>query len=141
MPDMGWAEHERRIDTDEMGRCFSASARACHGQAEALECDSRSLACPECPWKAPITIMDLARQLGVRTEAHVAVTAADLDRVGLAIAGGCSQCGASLGAWNAYPARDGAWRCRACIADSGWTNAADAARDILAAAAEEDTQP
>lgn len=75
----------------------------------------------------PITILQLAEhRLG--RQAH---TGADFAEAGVAIMGGCKTCHASIAAYNGFPARDGYWRCEDCIGDGGWTDVAEANRDIF----------
>lgn len=64
----------------------------------------------------PINICNLANFILGRE----AVTGGDFEEAGLAIAGGCKQCGASIACYNAYPAQDGYWRCGDCIGDYGY---------------------
>lgn len=69
-----------------------------------------------------ITILELATyRLG-----RDASTGADFEEAGLQIMGGCGGCGASLAAYNAYPSRDGYWRCSDCIEDDGWETVEEA---------------
>lgn len=41
----------------------------------------------------------------------------DYADVGLALLGSCKSCHATVAAYNAYPSRDGWWRCADCITD------------------------
>lgn len=51
--------------------------------------------------------------------------------LGLDILGGCSVCGATLGAHNASPSKSGYWKCASgCIGDDGWTTAKEAWEDL-----------
>lgn len=68
-----------------------------------------------------VTIMELARyRLGPGRGEQTTLTAEDLASVGLAILGGCFDCGATIAAYNAYPARDGYWKCDECIRGDGY---------------------
>ncbi len=82
------------------------------------------------PEPHPITILDVARYRGVRTEEDGSATAAAFEEVGLRIFGGCKLCGASLAAYNAYPSKSGWWKCEDCIGDDGWTDVAVADIDL-----------
>jgi len=74
-----------------------------------------------------ITAMELAEfRLG-----REARTGTDFEEARIPIMGGCSVCGASIAAYNAYPARDGYWRCEDHIGEDGWEDVAEASRDIF----------
>ena len=65
----------------------------------------------------PITILDFVKaEVGDKDT----YTAEDFARNGVDMLGGCQGCGATLGAYNAYPSRTGYWRCASCIGDSGY---------------------
>lgn len=54
----------------------------------------------------PINICNLANFI----LGYEAVTGEDFEKAGLAIMGGCQQCGASIACYNAYPSKTGYWR-------------------------------
>ena len=60
-----------------------------------------------------ITILDVARARGVE-EIDGKISGGEFQRVGLSILGGCGNCHATLGAYNAYPTTTGFWGCREC---------------------------
>lgn len=47
-------------------------------------------------------------------------SAAEFERVGFAIVGGCNVCHATIAAYNAYPAKTGYWHCEDCIGALGF---------------------
>lgn len=69
-----------------------------------------------------VSILDLAKHRLGRDP----VTGADFAEAGLAIFGGCEDCGASIAAYNAYPSRTGYWRCEDCIGDLGFATVEEA---------------
>lgn len=81
----------------------------------------------------PITIHHLALHRGMRstTGSDGSYSQADYNTAGLEIMGGCSVCGASIAAYNAFPAKDGTWKCADHIGNKGWDSAAVADRDIF----------
>lgn len=83
------------------------------------------------PDSEPITFRDLALHRGAKEDEDGAMNGAEFDRVGLSIMGGCAVCGATLAAYNGYPSKSGYWNCRRCLCGSGWTDAAEADRDIF----------
>lgn len=62
----------------------------------------------------------------------------DLEKAHLSIMGGCSICESSIAAYNAYPSRDGYWRCADCIGEDGWHSSTKAYNDIFAPGTFED---
>jgi hypothetical protein len=73
----------------------------------------------------PVSILDVALYRGVEEGEDGAIDGGEFDRVGLAIFGGCANCGATIGPWNAYPSIRGTWRCGECIGDLGFKSEAD----------------
>lgn len=83
----------------------------------------------------PVTILDLAVYRGAVADSEGRYAADELDRVGLAVSGGCVVCGATLGAGNACPSRSGYWKClHDCIGDDGYETAEEANADIFGGA-------
>lgn len=80
--------------------------------------------------KKYITILDAAKFWWRRDpdkgeewlEAHrdIGYNAQHFYEVGLDILGGCSVCGAVLGAYNGYPSKSGYWKCKQCLGDDGY---------------------
>lgn len=66
-----------------------------------------------------ITILDLALHRGVK-EVDGTISGSEFARVNLALLGGCENCHATLGAYNAYPSQSGYWRCEDCIGSGGF---------------------
>lgn len=83
-----------------------------------------------------ITILDLAIHRGAKP-IDDSYSGAELARVGLAIFGGCTGCGASMAAYNAHPSKSGFWCCPDCIGDDGWTDAAEANLEIFGEAVDD----
>lgn len=74
-----------------------------------------------------ITVLELAEFRGLKEDANGGVSMAELARVGLPAFGGCSECEASIAAYNACPARDGYLRCaEGCIGDDGYETVEEA---------------
>jgi len=74
-----------------------------------------------------ITIAQLADyRLGRKAE-----NGQDFEDAGLPIMGGCSVCGASIAAYNAYPAKDGYLKCHDHIEGVGWYSVENADEDIF----------
>lgn len=67
----------------------------------------------------PVTILDVAKARGAQEHEGV-INGGELDRVKLAIMGGCETCGESLAAYNGYPSKSGFWRCYECLGDLGF---------------------
>jgi hypothetical protein len=66
----------------------------------------------------PITILDYVKSVvGEKT----IYTVEDFAGAGVEMIGGCQVCGATLGPYNAYPAKSGYWHCADCIGDDGFT--------------------
>jgi hypothetical protein len=78
-----------------------------------------------------ITIFDLAVERGLKTQPDGSCSGQDFYDVGLEYFGGCRTCGASIAAYNAYPSKDGYWRCKDHIGPYGWTDAKQANADIF----------
>jgi hypothetical protein len=66
----------------------------------------------------PITILDYVKSVAGEKDTY---TASDFASLGVSMLGGCDQCSATLGAYNAYPSRSGYWRCADCIGDTGFS--------------------
>lgn len=82
----------------------------------------------------PITFLDLAVHRGAkRQEDQTGINGAEFERVGLQIMGGCEVCGASLAAYNGYPAKSGYWRCSHDIGNEGFETVEEANRFIFGA--------
>lgn len=63
----------------------------------------------------PVTMFEIAvRELGLPPDTG-SLNDVDFVRAGVAMLGGCCGCGEMLGAYNAYPGRNGYWHCRACL--------------------------
>lgn len=78
----------------------------------------------------PITILDYVRsKLGDRET----YSEDDHWQCGVAILGGCEICFATIASYNAYPSKSGYWRCADCIGDTGYSTAAEFARQALGA--------
>ena len=58
-----------------------------------------------------ITILDIAKHRGVKVEGDGSVRGDAFEAVDLPIMAGCECCGATLGAFNAYPTDSGYIRC------------------------------
>lgn len=65
-----------------------------------------------------ITILDVANARGARVNLG-GISAAEFDRVGLPMVGGCCVCEAVIAAYNAYPGRNGYLHCGDCIEGDG----------------------
>lgn len=74
----------------------------------------------------PITILDLAKARGARSNPDGSMSGQAFYDVGLDIMGGCDRCGASIAAYNACPTRSGFWRCRDCVGPTGFETTAEA---------------
>lgn len=66
-----------------------------------------------------IAVALLSEKRGVDLSEQTSFSGDDLAEVGIPILGGCSVCGATLGAYNATPQRSGYWACHSC-ARSGY---------------------
>jgi hypothetical protein len=66
-----------------------------------------------------ITILDLALSRGAK-EVDGRISGDEFNRLGLPIMGGCEYCGATIGAYNAYPSKSGYLRCSDCIGSDGF---------------------
>lgn len=67
-----------------------------------------------------VTILDVARSRGIKSEKDGKIPGSEFDRVGLPMIGGCQHCGATIAAYNAYPSKTGFLQCSDCIADIGF---------------------
>ena len=65
----------------------------------------------------PITILDYVKSIVGDKPAY---PAGDFYSNGVAMTGGCENCYAMLGGYNAYPSTSGSWRCADCIGDTGY---------------------
>jgi hypothetical protein len=65
----------------------------------------------------PITILDYVRAQAGEKDVY---TGEDFARNGVDMLGGCKDCGATLGPYNAYPSKTGYWRCANCIRNLGY---------------------
>jgi hypothetical protein len=65
----------------------------------------------------PISILDYVKSVAGDKPQY---TADDFYRNGVELLGGCERCGATIAAYNAYPATSGFWRCADCIGDDGY---------------------
>ena len=68
----------------------------------------------------PLTLFDLAVQLGAKENEDGSVSASEFDRLGLPFYSGCQVCSASLGPAQAFPSTTGFIRCRHCIGEQGF---------------------
>jgi len=74
----------------------------------------------------PITILDLAIHRGAKPGDTGGYSGDELERVGLAIFGGCLRCEASIAAYNAHPTKLGFWCCKHCVGDDGFATVEEA---------------
>ena len=77
----------------------------------------------------PITILDLAIHRGAKECRPGNYNVDELERVGLAIIGGCDTCGATISAYNAAPTKRGTWACakdESCHGDQGYETVQEA---------------
>lgn len=75
----------------------------------------------------PVTIFTVAETI----LKYPPKTGADFEKAGLPMFGGCECCQESLAAYNAYPAKTGFIRCKACIGNLGWLDAEECVVDIF----------
>lgn len=64
-----------------------------------------------------ITALELAIHRGCPEDK---LTMGNVQDTGIAFMGGCRICAASIACYNAYPSRDGYWRCKDCIDENGY---------------------
>tara|TARA_Y100000034_G_scaffold83726_1_gene100247 strand:- start:190 stop:477 length:288 start_codon:yes stop_codon:yes gene_type:complete len=73
-----------------------------------------------------ITIMDIAKAEGAQEDERGGISGGEFERLGLPILAGCQGCGATLGAYNAYPTRSGYVGCADCTPEEyGYQTVAD----------------
>jgi hypothetical protein len=77
-----------------------------------------------------ITILDLARFRGAKSEMG-AISGSEFERVGLAMMGGCRNCGATIAAYNACPTKSGNWTCLDCVDGDGFETVEEADKVIF----------
>ena len=77
----------------------------------------------------PITALELAIHRGCPE--GDSISAADVMATDIPFMGGCGVCEATIACSNAYPARDGYWRCKDDIGDDGYDTAEEANADIF----------
>jgi len=78
----------------------------------------------------PVTILDIAKFLGVEEGEGGQISGGEFLKYGLPIIGGCS-CGTTVAVYNAYPTRSGYLGCSGCVGDDGWESCDQAIRDIF----------
>ncbi len=73
-----------------------------------------------------ITILDyVVEKLGDDYPEDGCIDAGQFYALGFDIMGGCEVCGATLGAYNAYPTRSGYWRCAEDLGETGYGSVAE----------------
>ncbi len=70
----------------------------------------------------PITILDYVK---AKTGTRETYSEQDHWRAGVAMLGGCQGCHATIASYNAYPSRNGYWRCANCIGSHGFATVAE----------------
>lgn len=69
----------------------------------------------------PLSVLDIAIQLGLKADEDGNYSAEGLMRHGFAMIGGCQCCYATIACYNAFPSKNGYWKCRDCIDVDGFT--------------------
>jgi hypothetical protein len=72
---------------------------------------------------APMTVLKLAVAMGAKIEPSEEL-GKELQKYGFAMIGGCMICAATIACYNAYPSKDGYWKCEDCI-DNGFSSLAE----------------
>lgn len=67
-----------------------------------------------------MTVLDIAIAMGAKSSVAGSYTAAELNKYGFQLMGGCARCEASIACYNAYPSKVGYWMCKDCISDDGF---------------------
>ena len=65
-----------------------------------------------------VSCLDVAIEKGAKQE-NGSICGSEFDRLGIPMLGGCNICGETIGAYNAFPSKDGFLKCRSCIHIAG----------------------